>query len=251
MSTEPSQLTQTQKQDRKKRICLIILGVIFLLAAVFLLYTGQYYHADETALAALRSDDAVHVTETEFGWLFDGPAETEALIFYPGAKVEETAYAPLLRLIAERGMDVCLVKMPFRLPFFGINSADRVIRKYDYTSWYIGGHSLGGVMAADYASRHSPELAGIVFLASYSTKDLDDSLHGITIYGSEDGVLNKAKMRELDRCLPADCEHRVIVGGNHAQFGSYGKQNGYGSASISAEEQQRQTAELVTGARGT
>ena len=118
MSTEPSQLTQTQKQDRKKRICLIILGVIFLLAAVFLLYTGQYYHADETALAALRSDDAVHVTETEFGWLFDGPAETEALIFYPGAKVEETAYAPLLRLIAERGMDVCLVKMPLPTSFF-------------------------------------------------------------------------------------------------------------------------------------
>ena len=55
-----------------------------------------------------------------------------------------------------------------------------------------------------------------------------------------------AKMHELDRCLPADCEHHVIAGGNHAQFGSYGKQNGDGNASVSAEDQQRQTAELVT-----
>lgn len=229
----------------KKRIGFIIFGVFFLLAAVFFLYTGQYYHADAAALAALGSDDAVHVTETDYGWYFDGPSETEALIFYPGAKVEETAYAPLLHLVARKGMDVCLIKMPFRLAFFGTDSADQVIQQYDYASWYIGGHSLGGVMAADYASRHSSELTGIVLLASYSTRTLDDGLHAITIYGSEDGVLNITKMHEQDRNLPSDCVQHVIAGGNHAQFGSYGKQNGDGEAFISAEDQQRQTAELI------
>ena len=228
----------------KKRICLIIFGVITLLVIAFLLYTGQYYHADKTALAALESDDTVQVTETEYGWFFDGPSETEALIFYPGAKVEETAYAPLLHLIAKEGMDVCLVKMPFRLAFLGINSADQIMQQYDYDSWYIGGHSLGGVMAADYASRHSEELTGIVLLASYLVKPLDDSLHAISIYGSEDGVLNMEKMYEQDHNLPAGSEQHVIEGGNHAQFGNYGEQKGDGTASISAKEQQRQTAEL-------
>ena len=95
----------------KKRIWIIIFGGIFLLLAAFFLYTGQYYHADAAALDALKSDDTVHVTATNYGWFFDGPSETEALIFYPGAKVEETAYAPLLRLIASWGMDVCLIKL--------------------------------------------------------------------------------------------------------------------------------------------
>ena len=232
----------------KKRICLIIFGVITLLVIAFLLYTGQYYHADKTALAALESDDTVQVTETEYGWFFDGPSETEALIFYPGAKVEETAYAPLLHLIAKEGMDVCLVKMPFRLAFFGINSADQIMQQYDYTSWYIGGHSLGGAMAADYASRNSEDLTGIVLLASYSVNPLDDSVHAISIYGSEDGVLDHNSYEESQDkgYWPEDTEEFIIEGGNHALFGSYGFQKGDRPAEISSESQQRQTAETVT-----
>ena len=83
-------------------------------------------------------------------------------MFYPGAKVEETAYAPLLRAIAEAGMDACLVKMPFRLAIFGVDRADRVMAAHDYERWYIGGHSLGGAMAARYAAGHASRLAGVV-----------------------------------------------------------------------------------------
>ena len=159
--------------------------------------------------------------------------------------MEETAYAPLLHRIAAQDMDVCLIRMPFRLAVFGADKADQVIRKYDYDSWYIGGHSLGGVMAADYAAGNHTGLAGVVLLGAYSVKDLDESLHVISIYGSEDGVLNRTSMREYERCLPADFEQYVISGGNHAQFGNYGKQTGDGEASISADEQQRRTEELL------
>ena len=229
----------------KKRFLLIIPGMIALLCSAFLLYTGVYYHADAVALAALKSDENVHIAQTEYGWLFDGPSETDALIYYPGGKVEETAYAPLLHRIAAQDMDVCLIRMPFRLAVFGADKADQVIRKYDYDSWYIGGHSLGGVMAADYAAGNHTGLAGVVLLGAYSVKDLDESLHVISIYGSEDGVLNRTSMREYERCLPADFEQYVISGGNHAQFGNYGKQTGDGEASISADEQQRRTEELL------
>ena len=100
-------------------------------------------------------------------------------------------------------------------------------------------------MAANYASKHSDELEGVVLLASYSTEDLDDNLCAVSIYGSEDGVLNTTKLMEHDSCLPADHEQYVIAGGNHAQFGNYGKQSGDGEASISSEGQQGQTAELI------
>ena len=112
----------------------------------------------------------MRVEKTEYGWFLDGPSEENALIFYPGAKVEETAYAPILHRFAEEGMDVCLVKMPFRLAFFGISKASDVMAQYEYENWYIGGHSLGGAMSAVYAADHGDELKGIVLLAAYATK---------------------------------------------------------------------------------
>ena len=45
--------------------------------------------------------------------------------------------------------------------------------------------------------------------------------------------------------LSADSEQHVIAGGNHAQFGNYGKQMGDGDAFISVENQQRQTVKMI------
>ena len=233
------------KRQKKIRIWLIPAGIIVLLAAIFLIYAGQYYRADTFALSMLESDEKVSVMPTDYGWLFDGPSEDEALIFYPGAKVEETAYAPLMHRIAEYGMDVCLVKMPFRFAFLGMNKADRVVEMYDYDHWYIGGHSLGGAMAAVYAAENSGQLTGVIFLAAYPTKSLDESLRVVTIYGSEDRVLNPDKMSEGEQYMPEEHEEYVIEGGNHAQFGNYGKQSGDGDAAISADEQQRLTAARI------
>ena len=115
---------------KKKHIWLLPVCLVAVLAAAFFIYAMNYYHADETALAALSSDESVCVTKTDYGWFFDGPSETEAFIFYPGGKVEETAYAPLLHRLAGQGMDACLVKMPFRLAVLGIDKAEQVMKQY-------------------------------------------------------------------------------------------------------------------------
>ena len=236
-------------QKRKKWRWMIPVFVLLLAATAFLIYTGQYYHAEKSAYDALESDETVEVMQTEYGWLFDGPSETDALIFYPGGKVEETAYAPLLHDLAGQGMDACLVKMPFRLAVFGINKANHIMKQYDYENWYIGGHSLGGVMAAAYASEHSSELCGVYMLAAYPAKPLDEKTTATTIYGSEDGVLNMEKMRNAKQYLPEGSKEHVIKGGNHAQFGNYGKQDGDGIADISPDEQQHKTVELILQAK--
>ena len=230
---------------RRRLLWIIPAVVILLFCAAFLIYAGQYYHSDGTANLALRSDETVTVTQTGYGWLFDGPSEDDALIFYPGGKVEETAYAPLLHLLAGQGMDVCLVRMPFRLAVFGVNKADQVMTQHDYAHWYIGGHSLGGAMAAGYAAAHGEKLSGVYMLAAYPSKPLDENSRAVVICGSEDGVLNRTKLEEANRYLPPDSAIYVIEGGNHAQFGNYGIQDGDGNALISAEEQQQRTAELI------
>ena len=176
---------------------IIAAAVVFAVLAVsFGVYVSDYYRADESVKAFLVSDEKVRVEETDYGWFLDGPSEENAMVFYPGGKVDEKAYIPLLHRFAEEGMDVCLVKMPFRLAVLGISRALDVMTQYDYENWYIGGHSLGGAMSAVYAADHGDELRGTVLLAAYATKKLNDDLMEVVLYGSEDGVLNRAKIVE-------------------------------------------------------
>lgn len=231
----------------KKKIAFII--PIILIASIFagvFIYTGDYYHADKTALEAMKSDMTVNVSQTDYGWIFDGPSEKNAMIFYPGGKVEETAYAPLLHRLAGEGVDVCLVSMPLRLALLGINKANRVLSETSYKSIYIAGHSLGGVAGALFAAENPEAVDGIILLASYPSKKLDESLDTVMIYGSEDGVLDMQKYENSKELTPVNTREFIIEGGNHAQFGSYGHQESDGKATITADEQTEKTAGIIT-----
>ena len=223
----------------------VLLIVLALLAAGFLIYVSVYYRADENAQRSLLSDGTVSVTETAYGWWFDGPSEDRALIFYPGAKVEEIAYAPLLHVLAEEGIDACLVKMPFRFAFFNPNAAQSVVEIHDYSQWYIGGHSLGGVFASKYAAEHPEAFAGVVLFASYPIQKLPNPMTEILLVGSEDLVINREKLESSRQYAPSRYYEYTIEGGNHAQFGSYGRQSGDGTAEIPAEEQIQETVSFV------
>ena len=230
---------------RKKLKWIIPLAVLLLLAAAFFIYVSIYYHADAEALAALEPTETVTVSETDYGWFFDGPGETDALIFYPGAKVEAPAYAPLLHRLAAAGMDACLVKMPFNLAIFGIGKAEKIMTLHDYENWYIGGHSLGGAMAARFAADHTESLKGVILFAAYTTKTLEEPLTVLSIFGSEDGVLNMDKVAEGRALVCGEYKELVIEGGNHARFGSYGEQKGDGKATIGPAEQWDRTVEFI------
>ena len=247
--TEARELPSGGKVRKRKKRLLIPAAVLLALIAAFLCYTGVYYHADETAEAALLSDGEVRVSKEGWGWFFDGPSSESALVFYPGAKVEETAYAPLCRRLAEAGMDVYLVKMPFRLAFVGANRAGRIIGG-GHAHWYIGGHSLGGVLAAAYAAKNPDQLDGLILLASYSAAKVDDGLPTLLICGSEDAVLDPEAYRKNRANVSPAAAELVIAGGNHAQFGSYGVQKGDGEASVSPEAQQEETAAAILALAG-
>ena len=101
-------------------------------------------------------------------------------------------------------------------------------------------------MASNYAAAHSEDFDGLILLAAYSTKDLTGTtLRALSVYGSEDGVMNQESYEKNRANLPADTVEVVLEGGCHAQFGSYGPQDGDGVPTISGEEQVRQTAEVI------
>ena len=168
------------------------------------------------------------------------------MIFYPGAKVEYTAYVPLFFELAEQGVDCFLVEMPCNLAILGQNKAAGILKDYDYNQWYMAGHSLGGAMAASFSSEHLDEVDGLILLAAYPTKSLvKEDFTVVSVYGSEDRVVNMEKLEAGREYMPEDYTEICIDGGNHAWFGNYGKQDGDGAATISREEQQAQTVKAI------
>lgn len=242
-------MKESRKDKRKNRSgkIWIVSGIAAIIILVcFSLYVSDYYHSDSYVKDYLSGTENVKVNKEDFGLFLDGPGEEAALVFYPGAKVEYTAYLPMLSLLAERGVDCFLVKMPCNLAIFGKNKAGSCMKDRNYESWYIGGHSLGGAMAASFASEHPDDLEGLVLFAAYPTENLkDDSFFVLSVYGSEDRILSMEKVEEGRGYMPDHYTEICIEGGNHAGFGDYGDQSGDGTAQISREEQQTQTVEEI------
>lgn len=239
-----------ERGNKMKKIRLyvgiILLGIFCTMFLYSAWYVNDYYHSDDSVEQYLQSSDAVTVTQIDDGWFFDGKGEDNAIIFYPGAKVEETAYAPLLYELAENGTDCFLIKMPFRLAVLGINKASDIMDTYQYDTWYMAGHSLGGAMAAYYTKDHIDTLDGLIMLGAYSTVDLTSAdFPVLVIYGSEDQVVNQDKLVAGRNLMPKEYTEYCIEGGNHAGYGNYGPQKGDGVATITKSEQQDITVEEI------
>ncbi len=238
-----------KKNSRIRWIAPVVI-VVLVLAGCYggYMYVNDYYHANDKAEAALESDSRVTVSYLEDDVILFMPEEIRAgLIFYPGGKVEYTAYAPLMHSLAENGFLCILPHMPWNLAVFDVNAADGYIEQFpEVDAWYLGGHSLGGSMAADYAGKHADEYEGLILLGAYSTVDLTESgLMVLSVYGEEDQVLDPGKYEKYRSNLPEDFSEFVIEGGCHAYFGSYGAQKGDGTPAISMEEQVATTVDYI------
>ena len=264
----------------KKKVSLkkIIIGILIMLVlltvlifAAFKIYTGNYYAADETAIAALSEDlsDEVHAFEAPEGMVFL-PQDQEyraVIVFYPGAKVEYTAYSGLMYRLAERGYICLLPKMADNVALLSVNAVDTLKEararyedevSVDNLDWYIAGHSLGGVAATRYlvenwslgtesGDHFGQKFKGIILCASYPVDSLADmDVRLLSILGSNDKVIKMDNYEESKKNWPADSTEYVIEGGIHSYFGNYGLQNGDGEPTITADQQLDETAEVIS-----
>jgi dienelactone hydrolase len=245
-------LEESEEIDCMKIVKRILIGLLVVVVAATIglaLWGNDAYPPQQPALDALESDAQVIVTQHD-GFITFEPANIKpatGFVFYPGGRVDYRVYSPALHEIAARGYFVAVVKVRINLAFFDLNAAERVISRYpDIRHWAVGGHSLGGVAAASYASNHLDALDGLVFWASYPADDslAASSLKVLSIYGTND----MAGMETFDKSraqLPAETQFVTIEGGNHAQFGAYGPQDGDKVATIPAEEQWAQVADAT------
>ena len=239
-------------QRKKSLLSKLFLGIAILLigmVAGFFFYVSSSYEASTLANDSIQTAEQVKVKENG-DIVFEpvGNDENIGFIFYPGAKVEPAAYAPMAKEIASKGYTVVIPKMTFNFAIFSPDRADDIISQYkDIDTWVIGGHSLGGVMASDYALKNE-EIKGLILLASYPQDKTDLSDTGIkvlSLWGSNDQVADLTKVKEAKRLMPEDAIFTEIAGGNHGGFGDYGHQKGDGTATISNEQQINETSAYI------
>jgi dienelactone hydrolase len=225
-----------------KRGLLALAALLVLAVAAFVWWALTPLGPAPDALEAMEETETVEVAELEHGIAFSPKGEETpvGVVFYPGGRVDVRSYAPLARDLADVGYLVVLVPMPLNLAVLGADRADTVISAYpDVEAWVVAGHSLGGAMAARFASG-SEDVDALVLLAAYPPAGSDLSDRGIpvvSVYGTRDGVLDEERFSEADSLLPDDTRYVPIEGGNHARFGSYGPQPGDMDAYLSAEMQ--------------
>ena len=236
-------------KSKKKLILIIILAIILIGVVAFTYYVSDYYHADNNALTALNSTGSYTVLNKDDSITFT-PANNKSatgIIIYPGAKVQAESYSVIASKLAENGYTTIIVKMPFNLAFFGVNKADDVIKNHpEINSWVIGGHSLGGVFASDYAVNHQDKIKGVIYLASYpSTNASNATFNALSIRGSLDGLTKADDISSNLNKFPKNTTLITIEGGNHFNFGDYGVQSGDNNSTITREEQQDQAVDAI------
>jgi len=207
--------------------------------------------------ALLLASEVVAVNEREAALEFlpTNPQARGALVFICGSGIHPHAYAPLLRPIAEAGYPVFVVRLPYRFAPLESHKAQAVDRvrslvaaQPETVHWVIAGHSLGGALAARLA-RETAEL-NAAFVLIGTTHPKADDLSGLDapftkVYATHDGIAPPDRVMATRGLLPARSRWVTIQGGNHSQFGHYGRQLFDGKAAISREAQQAITRELL------
>ncbi|MBI9095184.1 MAG: hypothetical protein JEY71_09910 [Sphaerochaeta sp.] len=231
----------------KKRFLIPILMLVLLITAL-LLFLNQEAPADAINFQAMASDALVRVSENREAIIFE-PATHQAdkaLVYYQGANVAPQSFAYAGRKIAEAGIQVFLVKMPFSLAIFDIGAAYSYPEQYpEIEHWALGGFSLGGSSAAFALANKESRYEALILYASYTDEKhslRDKAIRVLSISGSNDGLATPGDIEEGKTLLPPDTQYLQIFGGNHTQFALYGDgklQKGDNKASLPAMEQQQ------------
>lgn len=234
-----------------RNIVLIFLAIIVLFSAVIVGWSlfvsrsavqtvATYQQNYSNAVINMKDDGSVEI-------LPKNSTANTGIIFYVGAQITPDAYIPLLSRLSEQGYSCFIPKIDFNMALIESKIAETIINEHpEISSWYMAGHSLGGLTAANFAADSSDKIDGVIMIAAYAGCDMSESkLPMLSVYGEEDGVLNKEMYEKRKEWNPADFEEHIITGANHAQYGDYGKQPRDNDASISAESQQKQTADII------
>lgn len=227
--------------------------------AVFVTWSLVAYRASPEARESSSSDSVVDVTRVGGVLRFvpkDRPgARHTVFVFFPGALVDPRAYAPLARSTAAAGFPTFIVELPRRGAFGGADAPElwtrfhAVLRELNHSAQVVvGGHSRGGVVASQVASRPFSNFAGLILIGTSHPRDVDLSslqVPVVKIVGTQDGLATRREVQANIAKLPGGTQWIWVEGGNHSQFAWYGFQPGDWPATLDGSAQRQLTIEAV------
>ncbi len=252
------------RMPRWRKVLLVIAALLVgFTLAIAATWVGRFPSVEPGPLEAVLDDPTLEVTTTDDRVTLapvDGDTTTTTVVFYPGAGVPPQAYlatwAPVVR---EDGVTVVIPTMPLRLAVLDANAAAGIREAVadeaseDDGTWWVGGHSLGGAMAASFlADEPEGTWDGLVLWGAYPSGDAladRDDLAVVSVSGTRDGLTTAEDVEASRANLPDDAVFAVLDGVNHAQFGAYGDQSGDLEATVDDHAARREiataTAEVV------
>jgi pimeloyl-ACP methyl ester carboxylesterase len=199
------------------------------------------------AISIERADEFIQFNAVE-------QTSDDRLVIFPGCPVESSAYAPLARGLAGRGLTTIIMNIPFRCAPSASSVQTlrtRVTALLDgcaACTWTAIGHSRGAVHALDLVAALPGRFAGVVILGSTHPRERDFSRLSIPVMkvlATNDGVAPRSASEANRRLLPGSVRWEVIDGGNHSQFAYYGFQLFDGRATITRTQQHDRVTDLI------
>ncbi|MFB9327442.1 alpha/beta fold hydrolase [Paenibacillus aurantiacus] len=242
-------MVRSSRFERRLRRSLFL--VCLLTIALVTAYRIAVFEPSDKAIVALMSDSQVRVSSSSDWWLLEpahGARKSPGVIVYPGLLADAAGYSPWARMLAERGYPVYLVKMPLNFSPLAPGRASRIMNEHPGERFVIGGHSLGGAVAAQYAARHRDDIQGLFLIASFVDREAGKDIRGLPVLqvaATKDGIVTlNISDREREQ-LPGSTEYVNIRGGNHQQFASYAEEWADYPPAISEAEQISLTASAL------
>lgn len=230
---------------RSRRIWPSLVGAVglSLLAAVALWLSP--FAADPVALQVIQDPGSLSVSETSTEIVMEPNSDMSAtgIVFHPGARVDARAYANVLQPLAAAGHQVVIVKEPLGIAFLSGNfTASWIAEHPQVDRWIVGGHSLGGVVAAREAD--SQKTAGLLLWASFPASNISHatSLEVMSVYGTADAIAAPEDILASAPELPGSAVFAPIQGAVHSFFGDYGIQPGDGDPAVDRTTAQSEIA---------
>jgi hypothetical protein len=231
-----------------KRI-LSIVGILALIALGFglgvlymIVVPDELLLSQDAVVEGVLPEASVSMLRSDAGRFIDiQPLSQDVstiFVFYPGGLVRPQAYQWLGVALAPYGIRTLIPEFPADLAVINPNRALDVLRRAGDLPEriVIGGHSLGGAMAARFALNHADELDGLILMAAYSAESDDLSelpLNVLVLAAENDDLATPGQVTAGLQRLPADTELVLIEGAVHSFFGRYGPQRGDGVPTIS------------------
>lgn len=243
------------KRFRAVLLALFWLGLGTLLGFGIQFLPGPIKLGEDSALLISSSAaQTVQVTLEPGNIILAQPAQPSGtvFVFYPGGLVAPQAYEFMARALASQGITVAIPAVPLELAVLSPNRANDVKRlleskKLTVSKFVVGGHSLGGAMAAQYAAGNAVD--GLVLMGAYPAGNSNLSSKRfpvLNLAAQFDGVAEGAKVRDGLNRLPSGTQVTLLEGGVHSFFGRYGPQRGDGIPTVTRAEFEDRLLERLT-----